>query len=93
MKTLATDPAFQRLLDQARAVLAFTLLHTVQWGDEDDRSIELRVADFVAWRGGYTATTEPAYERVVDALVSALEHETRSDHAASRVDQAPEFTP
>lgn len=85
---------FRNLMEQARAVLAFTVQHTVEWDAEDDRDDYLRVADFVAWRNGYTATTTPPIWYVVDAIDEALRRENREPRGGgSRADQAPEFTP
>ena len=84
---------FRSLMEQARTVLAFIAAHTITWEEDDDRNDELRAADFVAWRAGYTATTTPSYSEVVVGLEGALTRENRRSGAPSRVDQAPEWTP
>ena len=89
----AIEPAvFDRLLDQARTVAAFMVANTVMWPDEDDRDDELRVADFIAWRAGYTSQTSPTFEDVVSALHVALVHDARRGEGTARVDQQPEYT-
>lgn len=84
---------FQRLLDQARVLVAFIDAHGIEPSDpDDDRAPELRAADFVAERAGYTYATTPTSEDVVAALWVALDRE-RCRGGARRVDDAPDFAP